>query len=358
MSQIDFSVTSGRRCDADRIASSAISPFFPESHAMTVKQRTWRFASLLAVALIVGTATASQAGVIPWAYDAIFGPVRYPVSGYGSPVYTASYAPTYYASRSGYAPVNYGYVSSGRSSGCSSCSTSYYAPVNYAPSYGCGSCGPVAVAPSCGSCGVACGTPSSSCDSGCSVTPSNAKPTESNGTTNGFRPRKEPEANRSNPPKPQTETFVTPSNRSTTDVESPTNEGFGNSGRTRGLRTDDANEATTEALKPVPTETETVIPKAKKVPVPTDDLEGDQDDQPLGRPLELNKKTDGEAKIQLPLPKMNLDDKIAWRAEAPRTRIPFHAKAAKVSVARRVPSLNNDWTPVVAKANGPQLVKK
>ena len=85
--------------------------------------------------------------MIPWVYDAVFGPVRYPVSGYGYSGYSAAYAPTYYAPRSGYASANYRYVSSNQSAGCSPCSTSYYAPMNYAPSYGCGSCGPVAYAP-------------------------------------------------------------------------------------------------------------------------------------------------------------------------------------------------------------------
>ena len=329
---------------------------------MKVKQRTWRFASLLAVALVVGSTSAVQAGVIPWVYDAVFGPVRYPVSGYGYSGYSAAYAPTYYVPRSGYAPANDRYGPSNQSAGCSPCSTSYYAPMNYAPSYGCGSCGPVAYAPACGSCEVACGTPSSSCDSGCSVAPTNAKPTESNGKSNSFHPtKKTPEANRGTPAKAQTETYVIPSNRSTTDVESPTNDNLGTGRRGRGLRINDDPEnlleEKNETRKPVPTEIDTVIEKIKKVPAPMDIKEGDQDQSP-NNPLELNKRSDGEAKIQLPLPKLNLDDKIAWRAEAPRTRVPFYSKTAKVSVARRVPSLNNDWTPVVAKPNGTQLVKK
>ena len=337
---------------------------------MTVKQRTWRFASLLAVTLLVGTTSAAQAGVIPWVYDAVFGPVRYPASSYR---YSASYAPAYYVPQSGYAPVSYRRVSSSRSSGCSPCSTSYYAPVIYAPSYGYGDgcdCRTVAVAPSCGPCGVACSTPSSNCDSGCSPsTPTRdaapqprTRAAEPNGTTNGFHPtRKAPEANHRTAPKEPTQTFVTPSNRSTTDVEAPTSDGLEPRVRTPGPRTDDALEdQTNETRKPVPPPKEieeTVIPKVQKAPIATDDLEGDGEVTPPNT-TEPNKKSDGEAKIQLPLPQLNFDDKIAWRAEAPRTRVSFHAKTAKVSVARRVPSFNSDWTPVVAKPKSTQLVKK
>src|SRR5437899_91324 len=88
--------------------------------AMTIKQRTWRFASLLAVLLVAGTAAAAQAGVIWCSYNSQCGPACYPAYGC-TPVYR----------------------------GCSPCATSYYVPA-----YGCGSCAPVrylACASGCGS---------------------------------------------------------------------------------------------------------------------------------------------------------------------------------------------------------------
>ena len=101
-------------------------------------------------------------------------------------------------------------------------------------------------------------------------------------------------------------------------------------------------------------ETESIILKPKKPSV------SDRFEEEFEKPIQFkNKKEEsGEAKIRLPLPTMNLDTKIAWRAESPRTRVPFHAKVAMASVARRVPSLDADRTSVVALQNGPQLVKK
>ncbi len=324
---------------------------------MTVKQRTWRFASLLALMLAAGLTSAAQAGVIPWTYNAIFGPVRYPASNYQAsyryrtPRYVASYAPAY-----SYAPASYGYASSGYapvSSGCSSCSSSYYAPASYAPSYGydygagCGSCGPVATAPSCGSCDNSCGSSSGNCLSGgCPMTPATSNPAESNSGTNGFRPtKKEPESVRRTTPKDATKTYASPEKNNGTD------DGLGSGGRSRGLRTDDEKGNSTEAFKPAPAEDESVIPKAKKAPA-VDRLKND-----FETPIESNQEGNGEAKLRWPQYKLNLDHKIAWRIEAPRTRVPFHAKAVTVRVARHVPGLDSDWTPVVAKTKSQQLVK-
>ena len=314
---------------------------------MTVKQRTWRFASLLTLLLVAGTTSAAQAGVIPWTYNAIFGPVRYPEYGYGygagygyrAPRYVVSYAPAY-----SYAPVSYGYAPAwSGSSGCSSCSTSYSAPASYAPSYGygygsgCGSCGPVTQAPSCGDC----------LSGGCSTTPATANPAGASSGTNGFHPtKKEPEAARRAAPKDATKTFATPERNNGTD------DGLGTGGRSRGLRTDEETGTSTEAFKPVPGDDESVIPKAKKTPV-VDPLKND-----FEPPIDSNKEGNGEAKLRWPRLNLNLDDKIAWRSGAPRTRVPFHAKVPTVRVARHVPSLDSDWTPVVAKPKSLQLVKK
>ena len=65
--------------------------------------------SMVAVAMVTCLLSSTQAGVIPWVYDAIFGPVRYPAygSGYG---YGVSYAPQ----------MNYGYSPYSQCSPCAS----------------------------------------------------------------------------------------------------------------------------------------------------------------------------------------------------------------------------------------------
>ena len=302
---------------------------------MTVKQRTWRFASLFLV-LIAGTSSAAQAGVIPWAYNAIFGPASYPAYGYGygtsygyrAPRYVVSYAPAY-----SYAPVSYGYapVSYG-SSGCSSCSANYVTPASYAPTYGdCGNCGAVARAASCGS-----------CDDSCPTAPATSRPAGSKSNTNGFHP-----THRHATPKDATKTYANPERNNETD------DGLETGVRSRGLRTDEEKGTSTETFKPVPGEDESIIPKVKKK-APAIDRFKDE----FETPVDSNKEGNGEAKLRWPQLKLNLDDKIAWRNEAPRTRVPFHAKVATVRVARHVPSGNSDWTPVVAKPKSLQLVKK
>ncbi|MBC8291104.1 MAG: hypothetical protein H8E37_12385 [Planctomycetes bacterium] len=93
--------------------------------------------SMLAVAMVTCLLSTTQAGIIPWVYDTIFGPVRYPAYGpaYG-PVYSA---PTSYYSPSRCSPcaVNYRAASSCSTGRCSTgrCSTlAYYPtwPIGYA----------------------------------------------------------------------------------------------------------------------------------------------------------------------------------------------------------------------------------
>lgn len=317
---------------------------------MTVNQRKLRFASLVAFALVAGATTVAPAGVIPWTYDAIFGPVRYPAygsSGYGYAPYNSSYAP------SNYAPVQYRYAPS--NSGCSSCSTSYYAPAAYS-SYGCG-CGPtVAMAPSCGSGEVAHGTPSNGCLSGCSSEPTH-KPTTSGNPSGTKSPSGKWTTKGNEPiqhalPKKPKETFETETEAAPLNSGSTTNDGLGTGGRQQGIRVDDAQETlkpTEGAKKSVDTDIDTIIPARNKAPL-KDSFED------FEKPLE--KDANDEAKIRLPLPKNNFDDKLVWRVEAPRTRIPLHAKVGKVTVVRHMIN-DNGWTPVVAKSVVvPQLVKK
>ncbi len=318
---------------------------------MQVNHSLRRIASLSAFMLAISITSASQAGVIPWVYDTIFGPVHYRSYGYspyavsyGRPVVIRNYAPApYYA----YAPA----------SGCSSCSTSYYAPVVYSmPSSGCGSCGPVVMAPSSGSCGtVTYASNSQGCLSGCSVSPATATPKP---TAPAAKPVwKAPETNQGG-----STTTVTPSAGTVTE------DGLGTSPRLRGKSNAGAGDAV-EGTRPTSAEEEPTIQKRNKTPAkiadpdfepPLENVKPKEIKKPNKLELELDseKKAPGEAKILLPLPTLNLDAKIAWRTDPQRERVPFHAKLAKASVTRRGTGTNSDWTPVVAKVTGTQFVKK
>lgn len=152
------------------------------------------FGSVLSFAL--AAPAPSDAGLIPWAYDAIFGPVgsiranriayRSAYSGYGSyGAYGTGYSG--YAATS-YAPVTMASYGGG---GCSSCNqSSYYAPaVSYDafygayPSYSYG-------ASNCSSCGNCNSCPSGNCSLGsnCSNCSVNSAPTSSGygTTTSGY----------------------------------------------------------------------------------------------------------------------------------------------------------------------------
>jgi len=115
--------------------------------------RLTRIAMLLACAVGIGFPASSDAGVIPWAYDASFGPVGSMRRPYYSPYYTgnvgsvgANYLPAAYS---------YGYATNG----CSSCQqSSYYTQAQ--SGCGCSPCG--------SSCGYGCS--SGGCASGnCTV---------------------------------------------------------------------------------------------------------------------------------------------------------------------------------------------
>lgn len=320
-----------------------------------------RIASLSAFLVAMGVASASQAGVIPWVYDAIFGPVRYPAHGYGYSPYAVSYSrPVYVNSAPMYAPSSYGC-----SSGCSPCSTSYYAPV----SYGCGSCGPVVAASSCSPCGGTSYASAGGCLSGCS--PTAAPAPEKAPTTNGKSAWKKP-GEPTKDPAPTPRTFQDP-DRGATPAGATSTDGLGTGTRSRGTRVKEGTGNEVETNRPATTNDEPTILKPKKAPSKTtDDLFDDVQPEktpakpkdnfepPIENKTPANDGTNGntESTIRLPQPKLNLDAKIAWRVAPPLERVPFHAKLAKASVTRRPLSTDSDWTPVFAKPTGTQLVRK
>ena len=175
---------------------------------------------VLMVCTVVGSTTVapapSQAGIIPWTYNAIFGPVgslRRPTTvAYGN----YGYAPTAMA----YAPTTAYAAAAPYNSGCSSCnqSSSYYAPSygsssNYAPSMGydgfygnyqqsayygsqssygsscCNSCSNGCSScnngSNCSNCSGGSGGSSGNCGTGCSNCSANSAPTSSGPTPAG-----------------------------------------------------------------------------------------------------------------------------------------------------------------------------
>ncbi len=91
---------------------------------------------VLTLTVLCGSASTSQAGIIPWIYDAIFGPVGVPYqAGYGYR-YGANYGSYYspYAYGTGYGWGGYaGYGVAGNQC-CNTCNTTV---TNYAPTTGC-----------------------------------------------------------------------------------------------------------------------------------------------------------------------------------------------------------------------------
>ena len=345
---------------------------------MTMNLGLRRIASLSAFLVAVGVASASQAGVIPWVYDSIFGPVRYPAYGSNYSSYPVSYSrPVYVSYSRRYVPVSYA-----PSSGCSSCSTGYVAPVSYyspvtysAPSYGCGGCGQVVAASSCGPCGGAsyasATSPGGCLSGGCS--PATTSEPASQPITNGksaWNSTKKP-SEVTKDPAPTPRTFQETDRGGASPAGATSTDGFGSGIRRQGSKPDQTLLNDVDENRPATNVEEPTISKPKKAPVKEpDDLFDTQPEatpakpikKPFEQPIENNDPDATESKTEAAKqrlrPAVNLDAKIAWQSEPPQSRVPYHAKLAKATVTRRAPGLNSDWTPVVAKPTGHQLVRK
>lgn len=321
---------------------------------MIMKHSLRRIASLSAFLLAAGIASASQAGIIPWVYDAIFGPVHYRGYGSGCSPCAVSYARPVVI-RSSY--------------GCSPCAVSYCVPVSTRASNGCGSCGPIAMGPSCGPCGVTYAS-ASGCLSGCSVAPASATTTNGKATWNSTKKNGEPSPD----PAPAPRTFQGP-DREASPAGATTTDGLSTSPRTRGSRSDSGTnqEQEVEVKKAPEAADEPTILNRKKAPAKTtDDLfdteapktpakpADDQFQPPVKtkEPATEVKPENTDSTIRLPLSPLNLDAKIVWRVEPLRSRVPLHAKIAKASATRRSTINESDWTPIVAKSAGTHVARK
>ena len=91
---------------------------------------------LVALSLaVVGIPAPTEAGVIPWMYDSLFGPVGSMQASAGYTPYTAGYTPYSAGYSSYYTPYSVGYAPSG----CNSCQSYSYAPCGCTPcATGCG----------------------------------------------------------------------------------------------------------------------------------------------------------------------------------------------------------------------------
>ena len=109
---------------------------------------------VLALALVPGQFSTADAGVIPWLYDAVFGPVgHYGYGGYGYGGYCTAYRYPYAAPRISYAVPTWSGTTKCGPAGCAT--TSY--SVGYRPTYcSTGGCSTVlsSYRPSAGSCGA------------------------------------------------------------------------------------------------------------------------------------------------------------------------------------------------------------
>lgn len=106
------------------------------------------------VGFAIGAPDEGQAGIIPWMFDAVFGPVGsmraqaagYPMTaGYapnsaGYAPYSAGYAPYYTGYNSEYVPVTTAQYSPGGCSTCNSCNQASYVPSSECSTCGSGNC--------------------------------------------------------------------------------------------------------------------------------------------------------------------------------------------------------------------------
>jgi hypothetical protein len=265
-------------------------------------KRWIRFSAILgAVCLSAGIAAPAEAGIIPWTYNAIFGPVG-SNAGYG---YTAGYRGACCGGGGvmgnsylgpGYAFDPYGPAIGMGGGGCSSCGTGGCGPggcgVNafYGPGGCCSPCG-------FGGCGLGgCGLGGCS-TGGCGAGGCANGQCDTGAASQGFQPS--PESPNGPPPRPQT--FANPPN--------PPNPAGGNYG-------------------PAPSAPASAIPGKAKEPAPAEPM-----------PEANNDNTDSG----FPGPAFGLDGKVTWRPAVQRERMELRPRYTSAKVARRTVYPKSNW---------------
>ncbi len=277
----------------------------------------WTSVALCSLSLVAFSATESNAGVIPWMYDAIFGPV-------GSP---------YYA---GYAPLGGGFYGA---RACGSCGprlgrrAAFYGPAFYGPvtsySVGCstGRC-------STGTCSTGdCST--SGCSTAYYVSPggnlmlsSGSCATGSCGTTYS-----------ANYESLQPEPAKLGELQSVPAKKAP--QTFSNEPATKPMTTEDDGFRPRQSGEEAPKETAPFETDAFKVPTPAAE-EKTPELAPVPKKIEEGKDA-GSDGVQIPT--LNLDRKVAWRWTPTRERTTLRADFRTPRVARHVPPAptNSGW---------------
>jgi hypothetical protein len=277
--------------------------------------KRYMLALLIAGGAFVTAPRSSEAGLIPWTYNAIFGPGpafgwrQAYYSGY-APYYSAGYAP-YYGYRARYsASYAYGmpYYGGMNSSGC--CGVA-----NYTPNWGYGCCAPVN--PCCGTCVGA-------CDSGCGVGSNCSGCSVGAGTS-------EPPAN-STPDEGATPTYA-PKTKQPGDSVPP--DEF--KGVDRNLDNRRGGRGTEEFGGDG-----------------TGGVNSNSSAPPFEKPADAEPKSDpSDTRLMPPVEPINLDAKIAFRTPANFTRVHAAAKFRLPTVVRTLPTPPRDAeqvpTAVVAK---------
>jgi hypothetical protein len=286
-----------------------------------MKFRSLKFLLIVggAACLASGSATTAEAGIIPWIYDAIFGPVGSQQALYGG------YAPTYGA---GYG-VSYG-------SG-SAIPTSYYGPSYFgpAPTLGLSGSSPC----SSGACGTQAfyGTASSCCSpcggSGC-ATGACGTGTCGTGDCASGNSGAAPYSGATSSP-------VTPIPRREDAGPTPT---YGNGNPNPGTGSTAApGFGPTRNREPAP------APMNDAYEAPRPASPASTPPAPAGtRPAFPN---DSEGADATPGPTLNLDDKITWRSTPSRQRLTLQPSYTSASVIRKPVYPKSEWTTLPAEAS-------
>lgn len=306
----------------------------------------------------------SEAGIIPWAWDTMFGPLgsiqarrtaRYG-SGYGgdSCAFGSCYgpAPRMYSGFRGWQ----GYSAGGcgcASSGCNGCGTSSYGMSGGYASNGCSSCGTG------GSGCSSCGTGFSGYDGGYISTPYGAG---GGGCANG-------QCNVNYPPAPSGQNCATDPNATPSLTPTPAsggpapvksngtpadNEQFMPPTTPRGANTNDGFKPAATNKTPAPTGGDPTKdenyqpPKVTPAPEPGPPAVGADTGTPPVEPQpepspKKNKLTEGDDKGTSIGPRLELDNKVTWRSRFTRTRLA--QSAVRVSASANRPGLfaKNIW---------------
>lgn len=272
-----------------------------------MSRRAGKLVATLVCSFSIWAATSApiEAGIIPWVYNAIFGPA------YNGPIYAggAAYGPSNYGPV-GYAPSLGACGTGGCATGACGTTQSYYGPVAWG-----GwrlSCAPCQAA--CAPCGPACSTASAGYGVNDCV-----------GTTPAYPLQPTPDS--SSPP----QTFQGQG----TGTDRTPDAGFKPARERDGTETkgDDANfPAPVEKGKPAPSAAPSSGPAKKATQTP-----------PIPETKDAN------------VPVLNLDDKVAWRPAAERTRLPIKPHYANARLIRTPALPQTEWVPV---SSGSKLAKK